>query len=223
MLDIRSYPHQVTRLAFDTGQPYEKFRSRYEAAVPQLDPRRLAAFNGRHARWQEVAAEAGPSGPHGFLIYWRADMTPVLTTADDARPCTAYLMGDHTTAEAVYRHDPSAMLYVPLQTVIYIDAGDRTRLVVDQPSTVFASFSNPRITQARIELDRKLADLLEALGVPGRQALTTDAPTAHGNGQARPSPAVVRRAAERLRPPRWLLDSVRLVPGDRSLRRRFSR
>jgi hypothetical protein len=29
--DIGSFPHQVTRLVFDTGQPYEEFRARYEA------------------------------------------------------------------------------------------------------------------------------------------------------------------------------------------------
>jgi hypothetical protein len=41
-MDIGSFPHQVTRLVFDTGQPYEQFRARYEAAVPALDvPRTL--------------------------------------------------------------------------------------------------------------------------------------------------------------------------------------
>jgi hypothetical protein len=28
-------PHQVTRLSFDTAQPYEQFRARYEDAVPE--------------------------------------------------------------------------------------------------------------------------------------------------------------------------------------------
>jgi hypothetical protein len=36
------FPHQVTRLVFDTGQPYEEFRARYEVAVPALDEKRLA-------------------------------------------------------------------------------------------------------------------------------------------------------------------------------------
>jgi hypothetical protein len=27
-VDISSFPHQVTRLVFDTGQPYEEFRAR---------------------------------------------------------------------------------------------------------------------------------------------------------------------------------------------------
>jgi uncharacterized protein (DUF302 family) len=172
MIEISSFPHQVTRLAFDAGQPYEEFRARYEDAVPELDSKRLAAFAERGARWQEVVADAQASAPHGFLIYWRSDLTPLMSLAGDAGRCTAYLMGNHTIAEQMYRHDPSVMLYAPLRTAIYIDAGNRTRFAVDQPSTAFSSFASSPIAQVGIELDRKLADLLEALDVPARQVLT---------------------------------------------------
>jgi hypothetical protein len=165
-MDIGSFPHQVTRLVFDTGQPYEQFRARYENAVPELDSSRLAAFADRGAPWQEVIADAGASAPHGFLIYWRSDLTPVMSLAGDPARCTAYLMGNHTIAEQMYRHDPSVMLYAPLRTAVYVDAADRTRFAVDKPSTVFASFASPPISQAGTELDRKLAALLDALDVP---------------------------------------------------------
>jgi hypothetical protein len=36
---------------------------------------------------------------------------------------------------------------------------------------VFASFASPPISQVGIELDRKLAALLDALDVPAREAL----------------------------------------------------
>ena len=52
-----SLEYRVTRLVFDTGQPYEKFRGRYEAAVPPADPR-PGDRPGRHARWQDGAADA---------------------------------------------------------------------------------------------------------------------------------------------------------------------
>jgi len=64
MITVLSVPHQATRLVFDTGQPYEKFRSRYEATVTAVDPRRLGDFSGRHARWPDLAAHAGEPGPH---------------------------------------------------------------------------------------------------------------------------------------------------------------
>jgi hypothetical protein len=79
--DIGSFPHQVTRLVFDTGQPYEEFRARYEAAVPALDEKRLAGFAARGAAWSEVIADADASAPHGFLIFWRLDTTPVMSLA----------------------------------------------------------------------------------------------------------------------------------------------
>jgi hypothetical protein len=57
------------------------------------------------------------------------------------------------------------MLYAPLRTLIYIDPADRTRLAVDQPSTVLARFADPVITELGRDLDRQLARLLGSLGV----------------------------------------------------------
>ena len=135
-MDIGSFPHQVTRLVFDTGQPYEEFRARYEAAVPALDEKRLAEFAARGAAWSEVVANTGASAPHGFLIFWRLDTTPVMSLAGNTTRCTAYLMGNHTIAEQMYRHDPAVMLYVPLRTVIYAGSDDRAFFAADQPTTL---------------------------------------------------------------------------------------
>jgi hypothetical protein len=98
-------------------------------------------------------------------------MTPVMSLAGDSAPCTAYLMGNHTIAEQMYRYDPSVMLYAPLRTVIYVDAANRTQFAVDRPSTEFASFASQPISQVGIELERKLAALLGALDVATHEAL----------------------------------------------------
>jgi hypothetical protein len=55
------------------------------------------------------------------------------------------------------------MLYAPLRTVIWEDAAGDAWFSVDQPSTQFGSLGIPEITQVGVELDRKLAALLEAL------------------------------------------------------------
>jgi hypothetical protein len=170
-MNVLSFPHQVTRLVFDAGQPYEKFRGRYEAAVPPADPWRLGGAAGRHARWPAIAADQGEPCPQGFVLYWRADLTPRATAAGDVRPCTAYLMGCHAVAEKIYRRDPAVMLYAPLRALIYIDSGDRTRFAVDQPSTVLTGFADPAIAGFGADLDRQLAALLEALGVEANQVL----------------------------------------------------
>jgi hypothetical protein len=53
--NLLSFPHQVTRLVFDAGQPYEKFRSRYEAAVPPADPPWLGETSTVFASFAEPA------------------------------------------------------------------------------------------------------------------------------------------------------------------------
>lgn len=159
-------PHQVNRLVIDVTEPFDPFRRRYEAAVPELDREKLAALVRRRAGWDEVLAMAEAAAPHGFLIYWISDVTPLMALAGDGGRCVQYLMGNHTIAERMYRHDPAAMLYAPLRTVICTGSDGRTRFAVDQPSTVFASFAIREVTEVGIELDRKLAGLLKALGVP---------------------------------------------------------
>ena len=168
-MDVGSFPHQVSRLVFDTRQRYDEFRARYEAAVPALDEKRLAGFAARGAAWPEVIADADASAPHGFLIFWRLDTTPVMRLAGNTTRCTAYLMGNHTIAEQMYRHDPAVMLYVPLRTVIYAGRGDRAFFAADQPSTQVATFGLAPVTQVGTDLDRKLTTLLRALDVPAGQ------------------------------------------------------
>ena len=169
--DVGSFPHRVIRLTFDTGQPYEAFRVRYENSVPELDSKHLADFVERGAPWREVVKDADSAAPLGFFIYWRSDLTPLMSLAGDSAPCTAYLMGNHTIAEQMYRHDPSVMLYAPLRTAIYVDAAHRTRFAIDEPRTVFESFATTPIAQVGIELNRKLNALLEELDVPVRGML----------------------------------------------------
>jgi Domain of unknown function DUF302 len=168
-----SVSHQAARLIFDVGQPYERFLSRYEAAVPALDPRRPREFDGRHARWPDIVPATDMTSRHGFVLYWRADMTALMTPEGDLRPCTGYLMGNHAIAEQIYRHDPAIMLYAPLRTLIYIDTEDRTRFAVDQPSAVLASFADPAIAALGLDLDGQLAELLDALGVEASPLLRT--------------------------------------------------
>jgi len=84
---------------FDAGQPYEKFRARYEATVP-VDHREST---GRHIRQPETTQDHGGQ-PHGFFLYWRTTITT------GPRSCTAYLMGSHCAAATSGGSDPAIML-----------------------------------------------------------------------------------------------------------------
>jgi hypothetical protein len=63
------------------------------------------------------------------------------------------------------------MLYGPMGTVIWEDAHERAWFTVDQPSMQLGSFGDPAVSAVGVELDRKLAALLEALRVEVPMAL----------------------------------------------------
>ena len=148
-----------------------EFQRLYEEAVPTNPMEEIAALVQRGASWAEVLDTHAEFAPHGFLIYWRNDVHGLMKLASDENDCIAYLMGNVTIAEQMFRHDPRAMLYAPLRTVIWEDGHARAWFTVDQPSTQFGSFGIPAVSAVGVELDRKLAALLEALRVEVPMAL----------------------------------------------------
>lgn len=167
-------PHQVIRWSIDTGASFEDFRNRYEAAVPVLDLPRLNQLRAEHAAWETVLKAAAENAPHGFMRFWSTDVGATMQLAGDAGDCASYLMGNHTIAEQMYRHDGAVMLYAPLRTVIHRDAEGTVRFSIDQPSTQFSTFDNPAITAVGRELDRKVIELLQVLDVPVSDTLFAD-------------------------------------------------
>jgi uncharacterized protein (DUF302 family) len=160
-------PHEVRRLAVATGAPFDDFRARYETAVPRFDAARFATLDS----WEAALAAAAENAPHGFMIYAANDAGAIMQLAGHSPRCVTYLMGNHTIAERMYRHDPAVMLYAPLRTAIYEDGAGETWFSVDQPSTRFASFGDSAIAAVGVELDGKLARLLGHLGAPVPPAL----------------------------------------------------
>jgi Domain of unknown function DUF302 len=148
------------------------FQERYEQAVPTLPLEQVTALVRRGAPWSEMLELIAESAPHGFLMYFRNDLHPVMQLAGDTADGVAYLMGNHTIAERMFRHDPRAMLYAPLHTVVWEDAGGSAWFSFDQPSHQFASFGVEAIAAVGVELDRKLARLLEALNVDVPRSLS---------------------------------------------------
>jgi hypothetical protein len=164
-------PHEVNRLDIEVAGAFDDFRARYEEVVPRIDPAAIPGFVERQAPWNEVVAATEALAPHGFLIYWSLDMR-LMALAGDQGSCATYLMGNHTIAERMYRHDQAAMLYVPLRTVICAAVDAPTRFVIDQPSTALSSLGIPEVTEVGHELDQKLAALLTALDAPVPAVLT---------------------------------------------------
>jgi hypothetical protein len=170
-LTVTTHPHEVHRLTIAVGTGFDDFRDRYEQSVPAFDSERFAALVSEGATWDAVLRATAENAPHHFLRYWTLDAGALLRLAGHSLRSSSYLMGNHTIAERMYRHDPGIILYAPLRTAIHEDADGTTWFSVDQPSTRFSSFGDPAITTVGLELDHKLAALLEHLGAPVPPAL----------------------------------------------------
>lgn len=155
------------------------FQRSYETAVPELPADQVGELLRRRAPWSEMEALIDASAPHGFLLYSKNDAHPLMQAAGDDADCLWYLMGNHVLAERMFRHDPRALLYAPLRTVIWEDPSGGAWFTVDQPSTQFASLGVAAISDVAAELDEKLALLLRALHLDVPHALDTRPHDAH--------------------------------------------
>ena len=169
---IETISHQVDRLTIQIDDTFDGFRNRYEQAVPVFQSERFASLVEREVDWQTVLEATTENAPHDFILYWSHDFTSLMRLAGDHGRCVEYLMGNHTIAEKMYRYNPAILLYAPLRTAIVADANGATWFTVDQPSSRFGSFNTPQIAEVGIELDHKLAALLEHLGAPVPAGLT---------------------------------------------------
>jgi Domain of unknown function DUF302 len=152
--------HPDRRLVVALPGSYDQVREHYETLIPEAD---LARFS-RAASWQANLELAKINALHGFMRYYRLDITAVMAGSLSSWRATQYLMGNHTIAERMFRHDPSVMLHAPLRTLLYADPDGDTKLAVDQPSLLFSSYDNPAIADVGYELDGLLAQLVELLG-----------------------------------------------------------
>ncbi len=158
-----THTRTVRRLVIDIDASFDDFLARYEEAVPFYDlTGRLPHFTD----WDAVVADAERAAPdRGFLRFATIDASPGFSIAGHKARAVIYLMGNHTIAETMYRHDPGILLYAPLRLCLYEDHDGGAHLSVDQPSDQFGSFGHPDITATGRMLDTKLAALLKGLGV----------------------------------------------------------
>jgi hypothetical protein len=152
--------HPSRRLVVALPARYDEAREQYETLVPEVDLARFVQM----ASWQATLELAEINAPHGFMRYYRGDVTALMAGSTSLWKATQYLMGNHTIAERMFRYDPSVMLHAPLRTVLYADPDGDTKLAVDQPSLLFNSYDNPEIADVGYELDGLLAQLIELLG-----------------------------------------------------------
>jgi uncharacterized protein (DUF302 family) len=161
-------PHTMNRVDLFTGVEFEEFIAAFEKAAPAYDRASVAAIVERDGSWDEVLAAVAVNAPNDLMVYAKIDASPLLRPAGHATEAIEYLLGNHTIAEIMFRHDPKALLYAPLRLLVYADADGRAVFSMDQPSTAFGSLGIAEVTTVGEGLDRKVSNLLRVIGVePG--------------------------------------------------------
>lgn len=154
--------HAIRRLHLPLGRAYEDAIGDFERVVPPIEPERFQSLES----WEENLALFDEVAPLGLMRFASIDALAYMHTSGTDRPGIEYLAGNHTIAERMYRHEPTAMLYAPLRLFIYGDDAGQGVLVMDQPSTLFSSLTDdPEVAAVGRELDRKVAAVLSAMGV----------------------------------------------------------
>ncbi|HEX9538429.1 MAG TPA: hypothetical protein VGA04_09690 [Streptosporangiaceae bacterium] len=157
--------YRATRLTVEVGRNLGRFRERYEHAVPLFPAAKVRELVQQKSSWQDLLDLMAVTSPLGFFIFFANDVEPTVRLAGDQVSGVAYLMGNSTIMERVLRRQSAILLYVPLHTVIWEIPGGPAYFSFDKPSDRFRSFADPDITETGIELDGKLAALLDHLGV----------------------------------------------------------
>jgi hypothetical protein len=161
--------HVIRRWRLPLGRSYGEAIADFERVVPPIDPQRFQSLES----WEENLALFDTVAPLGLMRFALIDALAYFHTSGTDRPGIEYLVGNHTIAEQMYRHEPAAMLYAPLRVFIYADDAGQGVFVIDQPSTLFGSLGD-RADVAAVGrlLDHKVAAVLSAMGVDAPAALT---------------------------------------------------
>ncbi|MCV7228175.1 DUF302 domain-containing protein [Mycolicibacterium komossense] len=160
--------HVATRLDIATGVPFDAFCTALDAAAPKFRQAVIEDIVNRGGSWDEVLAAVAENAPHGLMVFASIDGTALMRAAGHQTRAIEYLIGNHTIAERMFRHNPLALLYAPLRMLVHSDDGGNAVLSLDQPSTLFGSLGHPAISAVGRELDDKVRHLLTVMGVDVR-------------------------------------------------------
>ena len=156
--------YRGTRLTIEVGRNLARFRERYEHAVPPFPAAKVKKLIQRKSSWQDMLDLMAATSPLGFFIFFANDAGLTVRLAGHPSSGVAYVMGNAAIMERVLRRQPAVLLYAPVHTAIWQHPGGPAYFTFDKPSDQFRSFADPEITEAGLELDGKLAALLDHLG-----------------------------------------------------------
>jgi uncharacterized protein (DUF302 family) len=165
MTETHRHDHSMTRVDLFTGVEFDQFLRAFETAAPPFNPVPVQRIIDSGGSWDDVRAEVTENAPNELMVYAKIDAMPLLGVAGHDVKAVEYLLGNHTIAETMFRHDPRALLYAPLRVLVYSDREGNAVFSMDQPSSAFGSLGIAEVSEVGSGLDRKVANLLRVIGV----------------------------------------------------------
>ncbi len=162
--------HDMTRVDIATGMAFDEFVAALEKAAPPFDGPAIQRIVAQGGNWDDVRAALAKNAPNELMIYAKIDATELLGVAGHRTQAIEYLIGNHVIAEAMFRHEPKALLYAPLRMLVYSDAEGNAIFTMDRPSIAFGSLGIAEVTKVGEGLDRKVVNVLRIAGVDAEQA-----------------------------------------------------
>jgi uncharacterized protein (DUF302 family) len=112
-------------------------------------------------------------GEQNLMIFSSQDHGQLLLLAGQRKKAMRYIVGNPRVAMQMTQHDIRAALYVPL-SVLFYEVGENTvRAEFDRPSSLLGQFNNQKVTEVAIDLDVKLAKVIEKAAELSRTSLRT--------------------------------------------------
>jgi uncharacterized protein (DUF302 family) len=150
----------IEHVHVETVKPFAEVTAALEARLGQFDP---AVYEQLRSGADPEAVRArleGMAGPSGFMLFRTSDHGALLRLAGQTKRAVQYLLGNPLFAIRMTQHDIRAGLYAPLRVLVYEDAGGKTCVEYDRPSSLFGQFGNASVTEVATMLDRKLEQLV---------------------------------------------------------------
>ncbi len=168
MSEHKTTEHLVRRLVVALPSTYDQARADFERLIPALDKSEFAAAGS----WSAQVELAKQLAPLGFMRFFSIDVRDFMAGSASYAFATEYLVGNHTIAEATFRHNPAVMLHAPLRVLIYVGNDGRTYLTTDQPSLLFDSYGDERVSAVGQRLDAMVAEVITLLGADVPETLS---------------------------------------------------
>ena len=148
----------VEHVTIRSSRPFDAVKDKLERTVPRIDDGIFTLLRyGEHDRALREL-EALPA----LTVFGMRDHGALLGTVGQQRRAIQYDIGNPLTASRMTRHELSAGLYAPIRVLLRDDGMGGTVFEYDRPVSVFGQFGDERVDAVARQLDKDLADALEA-------------------------------------------------------------